>query len=336
MDKCRFSFVVFMESNIEIVKYNPDHKEIWNAFVESSKNGTFLFNRDYMDYHSDRFLDFSLLVFRKKKLYCLLPANIREVGDTKVIYSHQGLTYGGLVMGDKCTAEGVMQVFDELKDYLKEKGITKFVYKPVPYIYHSLPSEEDLYALFRNDAKLIVRNISSTISLYNPLKLNKDRREAVRRAQRNGLYVKTSTNYDAFWKILEDNLMITYGAKPVHSLEEIKRLVDLFPDKIKIQGSFKKDENGEKMLAGIVCYLMGNTVHAQYISATPEGKKMGAVDLIVNNLIEKYKEGNSKVEYIDLVTSNEENGRVLNETLIYQKEGFGGRAVCYDTYEWVL
>ena len=153
------------DSDFEIKKYTPDLKNIWNDFVESSKNGTFLFNRDYMDYHSDRFQDNSYLFYHKGKIYCLLPAN--RMND--VLYSHQGLTYGGLIMNDKCTAEGILKVFEVLIQELKFKGIKSLIYKPVPYIYHSQPSEEDLYALFRNNAKLCVRNISSTISLNNPI-----------------------------------------------------------------------------------------------------------------------------------------------------------------------
>ena len=46
---------------IDIVKYNHNMKAEWDAFVKTSKNGTFLFMRDYMEYHNDRFIDYSLL-----------------------------------------------------------------------------------------------------------------------------------------------------------------------------------------------------------------------------------------------------------------------------------
>ena len=73
---------------LEIVRYTPDQKQAWNDFVSRSKNGTFLLDRNYMDYHADRFTDHSLMVYRRDKLYALLPGNI--AGDT--FYSHQGLT----------------------------------------------------------------------------------------------------------------------------------------------------------------------------------------------------------------------------------------------------
>ena len=85
-----------------IRRYTPADKRIWDLYVAKSKNATFLFRRDYMDYHSDRFADYSLLFFKGSRLYALLPANIE--GDT--LFSHHGLTYGGLIMDKEvCTAD---------------------------------------------------------------------------------------------------------------------------------------------------------------------------------------------------------------------------------------
>ena len=77
----------------EIVRYTPGHIAEWNQFVEASKNGTFLFDRRYMDYHADRFNDFSLMFYLGSRLLAVLPAHV--VGDT--LCSHNGLTYGGLL-----------------------------------------------------------------------------------------------------------------------------------------------------------------------------------------------------------------------------------------------
>lgn len=317
---------------IEIVRYNPDYKEIWNEFVGSSKNGTFLFNRNYMDYHNDRFDDNSYLIYKKGKLYSLLPANRKE----EILYSHQGLTYGGLVMSDKCSAEGILGVFDALMEELRTIGIKKMVYKPVPHIYHRIPSEEDLYALFRHKAKLIVRNISSTIRFDSLINFSTLRKRMVKKAQKEKLIFSQSFDFDSFWKILEDNLKSTYDAKPVHSIEEFKRLAQAFPKNIKlwVATSSDSDNRENKMLAGVICYYSETAVHTQYISASPKGKRSGAVDLIINSLIEQENRDNREgLSWLDLGTSNEDGGRYLNESLVYQKQGFGGRAICYDTYE---
>ena len=80
-----------------VKKYTENDYAIWNDFIEHAKNATFLFHRDFMEYHKDRFEDYSLLVFDGEKLVAVLPAN--KNGET--LYSHQGLTYGGLVYSDK-------------------------------------------------------------------------------------------------------------------------------------------------------------------------------------------------------------------------------------------
>ena len=132
----------------------------WNLFVAASKNGTFLFDRHFMDYHSDRFCDHSLLVYRDQRLYALLPANQKD--DTLV--SHGGLTYGGLVTDSRCSAKGVLDAFTAINEYLRQQGFRHVVYKAVPWIYHQLPAEEDLYALTSVcHARLTIRDISSAI-----------------------------------------------------------------------------------------------------------------------------------------------------------------------------
>lgn len=311
-------------SSIEFMRYNPALKKEWDEFVESSKNGTFLFKRPYLEYHRHRFQDYSLLIYRKGKLYCLLPANFE--GTT--LYSHQGLTYGGLIMSEKCSAEGIMDVFNFLKIYLKNVGFEKFIYMPVPYIYHNIPAQEDLYALFRNNAELIVRNISSTIYNKKRITFTRERKNSILKAENAGLEVECSNDFADFWPILEQNLRLKYDSYPVHSLDEIMLLKNLFPDNIKLYVA----KRNNALLGGVVIFLTENVVHTQYISASEEGKKGGAIDIIINYLLETYKDR----EYFDLGTSNESQGRFLNLGLIHQKEGFGGRGVCYDTYELKL
>ena len=310
----------------EIVRYTPDCKPEWDAFVADSKNGTFLFIRDYMDYHSDRFDDFSLMVCDADgRLYALLPAN--RVDD--VLYSHQGLSYGGLVMSEHATTAAVCTLFDELNAFLRANGFCRVVYKAVPWIYHRLPSEEDLFAIFLQcKAHILGRDVSSTIIPARPVKWKHDRHYAANKARSNGIVVAPSDDYAAFWQILSDNLMRKFSTRPVHTLDEILLLHSLFPDNIRLWTARRAD--GE-LLAGTVLYVNGSVVHSQYISASDEGKRLHAVDALYDHIIHH---AYADAKYIDLGTSNMPHSSDLHTSLIYQKEGFGGRAVCYDTYEW--
>lgn len=308
----------------EIVRYSAERANEWNAFVAKSKNGTFLFDRSYMDYHADRFEDFSLMFYYDGKLYALLPAN--KNGNT--LESHMGLTYGGLITDRRATAAMIVWLFKEMNCYLSAQGFTKVIYKRVPWIYHQMPADEDLYAMFRTcKAQLIMRDIASTIIQPNPIRWERVRRRALTRSFIENLQVEKSTDYAGFWQVLNQNLEDKYGVKAVHSIAEIELLHDRFPKNIVLYTAKKDSE----IVGGIVVYVTPRVVHAQYSSATAWGKKNGAIDAIYDHIINhEYKDW----PFFDFGRSTEDGGHVLNESLIFQKEGFGGRGVCYDTYEW--
>ena len=308
----------------EIKIYDGKAAIEWNEFIDKSRNGTFLFNRNYMDYHADRFQDFSLMAYKKNKLYAVLPAN--RVGD--VLYSHQGLSYGGFITSSKLALSDITIIFEKVNDLLKQVGISKVVYKPVPVIYLLLPAQEDLYVLFRYmNAKLIGRNISSTIYQGNKIKFIESRKSGIRKAIANRVEICESENFESFWEILYDNLKMKYGVSPVHSLKEIKLLASRFPDNIKL---FTAQKDGI-VLGGTVVYITPQVLHTQYISASLSGKESGALDLLFDHLI-NHKFTN--IPIFDFGQSTEQMGKVLNDALIFQKEGFGGRGVMYDIYEY--
>lgn len=308
--------------SIEIERYAANRAEEWNDFVETSKNGTFLFDRRYMDYHSDRFKDSSLMIKTNGRLAALLPANID--GDT--LKSHGGLTYGGLILNARTKAQETIEIFRAMKDYLAGNGVTAIIYKPVPYIYCRMPSQEDLYALFRtSEARLIARNISSAIDSRCRPQMAELRRRCARKARKAGISVGESRDFGSFWEVLRENLNIRFKATPTHTLNEITMLHRQFPDNIRLFTATR----GGAVIAGAVVYVTGMAAHAQYLSANEEGKRIGALDMLLEWLCtEKFRD----TPYFDFGTSNEDSGRYLNEGLANQKEGFGGRGIIYDTY----
>ena len=309
---------------LDIRRYTLDKADEWNAFVAQSKNGTFLFDRRYMDYHSDRFTDCSLMVYRRRQLWALLPAN--RVGET--VYSHQGLTYGGLVIGSKATAAEVCEAMQAINDILHGEGVKRVVYKAVPYIYESLPADEPLYALTEVcRAQLVWRDIASVLDVDAALPLTELRRRGRRKAQNQGVTVRYSDDFAAFWQLLTDNLRTKYNASPVHTLEEMTLLRDRFPENIRLLAAFLGDE----MVAGTVLYVMPCVVKTQYISASPRGKEVCALDMLFPQLLTDMP---GSLRYLDMGTSAMDDSTALKLPLIFQKEGFGARAVCYDTYEW--
>lgn len=307
---------------LTVCRYTAEKKVQWDEFARAAKNAHFFFQRDYLEYHADRFVDNSLLFFHERKLTALLPATVH---DDKMV-SHGGLTFGGFLVDASMTTRRMLELFAELIGYLRANGLRELIYKCIPHIYHTAPAEEDRYALFLNGARLSRRDITSTIELGAGLPFQERRRRGARKAQSAGVCCRASEDFRAFWPLLEDNLQRIHGTRPAHTLEEIELLHSRFPDNIKLFGA-RKDE---RMLAGVVVYENATIAHAQYISASEDGKRLGALDALFDWLItEEYR----AKPYFDFGISTEDNGRVLNEGLIDQKEGFGARGVVHDQYQ---
>lgn len=305
-----------------IEQYQPKFKSVWNAFVSNSKNATFLFHRDFMEYHQDRFEDFSLMVYKKEKLVALLPAN--RVGDE--VYSHQGLTYGGLVLPKNIRFENVLQSFEMLLKFLHEQNITSLHIKEIPSIYHHLPSEEIPYLNFILNAELIRRDTLSVIDNHNQLNFSNSRLEGIKRAQKNELRIENNDDFETFWNaILIPNLTKKHNANPVHSLEDILYLKQRFPKNIK---QFNVYHEGQ-IVAGATIFETKNVAHCQYISGNEDKNTLGSLDGLHDYLINTVY---VKKRYFDFGTSNENNGKNINAGLQFWKEGFGARTITQDFY----
>ncbi len=315
-----------MSGPLRVERYQPSMKPEWDAFVSRSKNGVFLFMRDYMDYHADRFQDHSLVVRDEAgTVLALLPANQK---DSDWI-SHGGLTYGGFVTDERMGAATMLALFDALPPYARSAGLRRLIYKPIPAIYHRLPAEEDLYALVRHGARLCQRDVSSAIRATSPLKYAKGRRCCVKKGLQSGLRPAPSQDYETFMAIEEAHLLSRHGVRPVHTAAEMRLLAGRFPNHIALYTIGE----GPDMLGGVVIYATPQVAHAQYIAATAAGKERCALDVLMDHLIrERYADR----PFFDFGRSTTQAGRCLDLGLIGNKESFGGRSIVYDCYEWTL
>lgn len=370
---------------MRVLPYSEMRKSTWNKFVQTSKNGTFLFQREFMDYHSDRFTDCSLLVYENDifsvderehdhgldGLKAVFPANWCE--EERCVYSHQGLTYGGLVVETEITQTEVLSVLQAVLLYYSSMyQARRVVIKPIPYIYCAYPSGEELYALTRAGAKLESRAVSTTVAMRHQLRMRTLRVRQAKKAIDNDLFIERRQENDwaslhDFWEVLSEVLYERHKTRPVHTEAEIRLLMERFPRNIKLflvrKANVKVDKTEDELQAefmqvceqrraegldlditpddlerqklvspvvgGCVVFVTNQVAHIQYIAANNEGRSYGALDLLFRHLI---LQGYTDMEYVDFGISTEHAGRELNEGLIFQKEGFGGRAVCYDTY----
>ncbi len=311
------------ETYITVRKYEPQDKLLWDTFIEQAKNATFLFSRDFIEYHKDRFADYSLLVHKGKELVGLVPANLVD----KKLYSHQGLTYGGLVLNSKSKLVDVSDYFSAILFFLNSEGIDSLYIKALPSIYHLLASDELQYLLFITEAKLLRTDVSSTIELGNALKIKSNRMEGVKKAKKHNLRITEGAEFDEFWdEILVPNLKERHNAAPVHSSDEIKDLNSSFPNSILQFNVY----DGSKLVAGATIFETKNVTHAQYISANADKQTLGSLDFLFEYLI---KTRFVDKKYFDFGTSNENSGKNVNKGLQYWKECFGARSIVHQTYE---
>jgi hypothetical protein len=304
---------------LQIVPYEPSLTEAWNGFNRAARNGHFLFDRGYMDYHADRFADASLVAIDEGRIVGLIPANL----DGDVVHSHQGLTFGGLVTEMAGTAE-VLRMLDTCAETWRRQGARQLVYKALPWIYQRRPAQEDLYWLFRRDARLVRRDVTTAIDARAPGHRSSRRDRGARKASKAGLVFARSARWPDFWSLLAEVLATRHGAEPVHTTAEIERLAAAFPASIALHTA----EQDGRVVAGVVMFVSAQVAHAQYIAVDGAGRALGALDGLFGHLIEAHGD----YRYFDFGISNTAQGRELNEGLVSQKEEFGGSAVVHDFY----
>lgn len=307
--------------SIVVKRYDKQCEPTWNTFVNGAKNATFLFNRSYMDYHSDRFVDHSILIYIDGNLIAILPANEKS-GE---IISHGGLSYGGLVVTTHVKLTQVARCFFYALKYFHEQGIKTIIYKTFPTYLTNRPSEEDLYALYLLQATLLKRDTACVVSLGALVHYQHRRVRSIRKAAQDGGWVRQTDDPTFFWDyILSPTLYNRHGLKPVHSIKEIKLLMSRFPENITCYESGV----GHTPTAGTLIFETATTAHAQYIATTAEGRTQGTLDFLFDHLL---KSQYAHKAYFSFGISNETNS-TLNNGLQDWKEGFGASTFALDFF----
>lgn len=308
---------------VELLRYTRDVAAEWDECVRSARQGTFLFERGYMDYHADRFVDHSLLVWRNGQVIAVLPAHERD-GDW---VSHGGLTFGGIVSGRHTRLVDMLEMTTAVVEYTREHNFRQWIYIPVPHIFHTSPAEDDVYALSLAGASLRSRSASLCINLNSPFGMPSRRMGGVKTAQSRGVTVEETGDLATFWDMLNERLRAAHNSRPVHTLDEMQLLQSRFPQNIRLYGAFQ-DSN---MIAGLLMYENTRAARAQYIASNEIGRAVSAVDLIMYELLTRVYR-NSRFAWLDLGISNRLEDNTINLGLYAQKEKIGGRTILIDAY----
>ena len=255
------------------------------------------------------------------------PAALSPAENTLVV-SHPGITYGGVIHQGNLGGQRMINALEAICRYYAAQGCAKLIYKAVPFIYHKTPSQDDVYALFRLEARRTRCDLSSTIDLQHRLPVSERRHRSLKKANKAGVEVIAGVQYfPALWAVLIDNLKSKHGVKPVHALSEITLLAERFPGNIRcVAGRL----NGH-IVAGVVLFVTPMAYHAQYIASNDDGYESSALDSIFEHCIDAaIREGK---RWFDFGISNEDQGRILNEGLYRFKSEFGGGGMAHEFYE---
>src|SRR5437867_897352 len=216
---------------MEVIPYEKKYLKQWEDFVASSNNGTIFNTRKFLSYHpSDRFKDASLIFLEQNKFAAVLTASV----DNAVFVSHPGSSFGGFVHKDNLSLKQAFDMTEGLIKFCRESNITKIIITLSPILYQKVYNNYIDFAFMKNGFQYLKREVSSFVALNvkkdEVLKLFKpEARTAARKAEKSGVVVKESEDYEDYYRILKDNLALRHNVKPAHSLDELIHLHKLFP-----------------------------------------------------------------------------------------------------------
>lgn len=226
---------------MEIIKYTEEWKERWDKFVLESNNGTMFHLQKFLDYHTPGKFKFDHLIFLEKgNIVAVLPGSIID----GMFESPVGASYGSIVTKDITFAKA-MEIVSTLLDYGRKNGIKEFMLTAAPMIYEQYPNQSLDFAMLWQGFKYKLHYISSAI------KLDKDRdilerfsptiRRNIRKTIKDfQLRVEVNERYDEFYPILLKN-KARHNVKPTHTYEDLLRLKELLPDRLKLFMVYYKD-----------------------------------------------------------------------------------------------
>jgi hypothetical protein len=313
---------------MEILPYATQDSTVWDEFVDKCPMATFLHSRRFLSYHGDRFKDASLFLKDEKRgIVGVLPAAIDPGKDLRVS-SHPGITFGGLLHAGDLLGERMIEAFEVLLSHYRARGLASVYYKAIPYIYHRMPSGDDLYALSRLPSRRLRCDLSAAIDLANRRKPGSRRSRGVKRAQKANVRIADGAAFiEPFWQVLEKNLSSKFDLRPVHTISEIRKLLSLFPENIEFVVALVNSE----VIAGVVLFNTPAVVHCQYTAASETGQDACALDAVFEHCIEKAKEKGAR--YFNFGISTENDGQELNSGLYRYKSEFGAGGVVHDFFE---
>ncbi len=272
---------------LRVVPFAPEYAQLWDDFVWQSNNGTLFHTRAFLAYHPlGRFQDDSLLFFKEGKLLAVLPAATRAGDVSRILRSHPGASFGSFVTGFNLSLRDAERLVTHFLAYCHEHGYVGAELTLPPQIYLTRPSNYIDFILYQHGFRYRKREVSSVVPLDVPAErvielFSPESRRAVRRAQKLGVQIGESDDFPAFYEILKKNLKLRHNVQPAHSLDELLKLRQMFPERIRLFAAHAESE----MIAGIVIFVCNPRVAlAFYISHREAFQRYRGVNLLFHEV----------------------------------------------------
>lgn len=323
---------------IVIVYYEDKYEFEWDKFVqEESINGNFLQTRNFLNYHNnDKYNDASIMFTKEGRIAAVLPANEIEKG--KVLLSHQGSTFGGLIVGkDFVSTKNYNWIFGELIEYFKEKGYERVELKMPHWLYRPDERQNELLDYYfqlngftnRGEVGFYIDLKKLDVGYEN--KFEKLKKRKLKKAFSYNLeFKKISSDKELyeFYNVLRDNMQ-KFSKTPVHTYEE---LADFKNNRLKNIISFYGVYYETSLIAGSMVFNFcdGKVFHTQYLASKQDMLEYCPNEFLYANLIKTAKtEG---YRFLSFGTATLEQGNIYNESLGLYKEGFNTDTYVNKTY----
>ena len=315
--------------SLRAIAFDERHAAAWEGICERAVNATFQHTRRFLAYHGRRFADQSVLLLAGDEPVGAFPA-ASDPQDPRVVVSHPGATYGGVVHDGRLVGSRMIEAVAALASHYRDAGLRRLLYKALPHIYMTAPAQDDLYALFRHGAQRVRCDLSCAIDLAHRLPASERRRRGARKATRSVAISADPAQLHPYWSVLTSNLQDRHGARPVHTLDELLLLRERFPSRILTRTALIEGH----VQAGVVFFNCDRVWHAQYIASSEEGQRACALDALFEAAILEARECGAR--FFDFGISNEQQGRALNDGLYRFKSEFGGGGVVHEFFELEL
>ncbi|MBI3260055.1 MAG: GNAT family N-acetyltransferase [Ignavibacteriae bacterium] len=324
---------------IHITPYTSAHRDEWDIFVRNSNNGTIFHTQQFLSYHPNaRFQFHHLLFYDDKKLIAVLPAALRENGTS--LESPIGASYGGIVLSPMHYKqhEGIV---DALVSYAKQAGFAKIFLTPAPFFYQIKQMQNIDYALafkgFDYDRHYISHIIEHGTSEEYFSSFNATARNSVRQFHKNtdtSIEITTEqTAYEEIYPILVEN-KTRHNAHPTHTLVEMLRLQELFPESIKL---FIARVSGKAIAASWVIGCNSKVTLCFYNMMLYEFEHLHPMYALMNEIVGwSVRRGSSFVDIGVSQDTKNENPMTPSYSLIDFKEKFGAVGMLRSTFRKIL